>query len=388
MNLLRATFASIHTRRLKKNIKGLLNLAQPGEFFCPIIKAHAYGHGSQIVAQTLNSYSVQNIGVALVEEALEVGSCFDKNIFILGPFDASGAQVILDKKFIPFVKSWHELEALEKAWQHYAEEPPLPVHIKFNTGMNRYGFSPKDAEPVAAKLSSHPRLELQGLCTHFYFAEDGHLPDGHTAQQWSVFLQILKKFSGFKFLSLHCLNSAALKIRTRMQNKTSIWGAKNTPQPQGLRPGLSVYGLDSPLHQWPEPNKKLSFLKPVLKLCTRVVEVRRVGKGAWVSYGGGWRAPKASVIAVLPVGYGDGVFWAREVFCGQRLCPVVGPICMDAMMVDVTSCAPPNHPQIQVGDKVEILGDNLPLDQVAVQTGLNPRVILTSLGARIPRILT
>ena len=438
MNTYRPTEATINLNHLQHNLQALLKLKQSGEFFCPVIKANAYGHGAVAVAQRLEACGVQNVAVSLIEEAVEIRPHFKNNIFILGPFDTAGAHSICEQNFVPIVKSWCELKAIEEAAQKINSHAAMsgarqslgsrqsssasparrhPVHIKFDTGMHRYGFQARDAEVLAQQLSRHPQLELQGLCTHFSCAEDAAQPDGHTAGQLSQFTKLAPYFApmhsaeltshqGPTKLYIHCLNSAALKVRTQTgglcHNKNFVSWA------QGLRPGLSLYGVDSPLASSPkvlsglssklsshtvsntsqalssrQPFKTQNFLKPVLQLYSRIVELRRVPVGDKVSYGGRWQAARPSILAVLPLGYGDGVFWAREVFYRQQLRPIVGAICMDCLMVDVSDC----QPGACVGDRVEIVGDNLPLNQVALQTGLNPRVILTTLGPRVPRVV-
>ena len=434
MNTYRPTEATINLNHLQHNLQALLKLKQPGEFFCPVIKANAYGHGAVAVAQRLEACGVQNVAVSLIEEAVEIRPHFKNNIFILGPFDTAGAHSICEQNFVPIVKSWSELESIDHAARKTegfvkmglpgkAPRSPSgstgrrPVHIKFDTGMHRYGFQICEAEALAKKLHRHPQLELQGVCTHFSCAEDAAQPDGHTAGQLSQFTKLAPYFApmhsaeltshqGPTKLYIHCLNSAALKVRTQTgglcHNKNFVSWA------QGLRPGLSLYGVDSPLASPPkvlsdlssklsshtvsnasqavsscQPFKTQFFLKPVLQLYSRIVELRRVPVGDKVSYGGRWQAARPSILAVLPLGYGDGVFWAREVFYRQQLRPIVGAICMDCLMVDVSDC----QPGACVGDRVEIVGDNLPLNQVALQTGLNPRVILTTLGPRVPRVV-
>jgi alanine racemase len=243
------------------------------------------------------------------------------------------------------------------------------VHIKIDCGMSRLGIDPAQLPAVLDRAAALPELRVGGLCTHFATA-DAIAPDG-TERALSRFRDCLDvaRRRGLGRLRNHAANSAA---------------AARFPDARldAVRPGLAVYGA------MPSPTVALPGLEPALRFSTRIMAIRQIATGTTVSYGAQWRAPRPSLIATLPVGYADGyprhVRSAETLLRGHRA-PVVGAVCMDMMMIDVTDV-----PAATVGDVVTLIGregsDQIGVDNLAAWAGTINYEILCGISKRVPRV--
>lgn len=380
MDLFRKTFAEINLQALENNINWIKDQFPKNSFFCPMVKGNAYGHGDYIIAKSLSGMGVPYLGVCLIEEALWLKRAgIETPLVVFRGFDNEGAKEIIANDFIPIVSQWEQLEYLEKN----IKDKSILIHLKFDTGMNRLGFSERDVKKIFDRLWKNKKLRLKGILTHLYFGEDFLVEEGHSQRQLKAIMEISKIFKCFNPV-LHVFNSAG------------IVGAYLKPQPEfhtfGLRPGLLIYGYAAPMLNHSQP---FDFLKPVMSLKSHVSEIKMISKGQGISYSHTWKASKDSIIAIIPIGYADGVHRVLsnkgEVIVKNFKAPIIGNICMDYLMVDLTEIS-----QIQTvrkNDTVILLGQSedrklfIGAQEVAEKAQTITWEILTSIGIRVPRLV-
>jgi alanine racemase len=248
----------------------------------------------------------------------------------------------------------------------------IDVHVKVDTGMSRLGVSLGDLPRVLARFEDLSALRLAGLCTHFASAD---LPDASVTEQamdgFEVCMEQARRL-GFTELAHHAANSAA-SVRFPRARLSAV------------RPGLALFGA------MPSRHVGVADLEPALRLSTRIMATHEIAVGTPVSYGGLWRAARPSRIATLPVGYADG--YPRHVrdasaLVGGRRVPIVGAVCMDMLMVDVTDVPATDA---GVGSPVTLIGrdgaEEITVDDVAAWAGTLNYEILCGISKRVPRIL-
>ncbi len=328
MEMFRSTFADISLDALATNWFEIKKVAADDRFICPMVKANAYGHGDVQTSLALEKVGVETLGVCLIEEGLLLRSSGVKaEILVFRGFDKRGAEKILEYRMTPVVSTWEQINALESV----ADEI-VKVHLKFNTGMNRIGFNADQAEKLSSYFKKSKKLKLKALLTHFAQGEDAVSVEGFSAQQVKLFLSIMGDFNGHD-IYVHLLNSGGIASLAQVK-KNNLDNHFLLQKKWGFRPGLALYGYQ------PSPQFSEMKLKPVMTLKSVVNNIRSVLPGEPVSYGCTWRAKVSSKIAVVPIGYADGIHrlisnQANALFAGQ-LAPIVGRICMDFLMLDVT----------------------------------------------------
>lgn len=337
-----------------------------------MVKALAYGTDDIRMAKFLNSCGIDILGVSYVEEGVALKRAgVHQAIFSINAAPYEAAKVV--KWEIEVGVSDHQLiAALEQEAALY--EKRVKVHLHINTGMGRFGCRPEEACSLAARIVSSPFLVLEGVMTHFACADDP-LEDEFTLKQVALFDQAVQemKTKGIEARWNHAANSSgALRF--------------HLPQYNMVRLGLAVYGLYAS-----EDARDHLDLRLALSLTSRIVGINICKKGETVSYGRRYQVSRElQKIAVLPIGYFDGLHRhysgkAHVLIHGQEA-PMVGNICMDNMMVDVTDI-----PHIEVGDKVLIFGEDefgyyLSPEDFAASGGSIVHELITCLGPRIPRI--
>ncbi|MGZ3785707.1 MAG: alanine racemase, partial [Bdellovibrio sp.] len=362
MEMYRRTFAEINLDHLAHNIR-VLQTAFSQKFICPMVKANAYGHGDVQIARFLESLGVEHLGVCLIEEGLLLRkSGVTAEILVFRGFDREGAQKIIEHHMTPVVSTWEHIEHLEAV-----ASSAVGIHLKFDTGMNRLGFRPEEAQKLFNRLWQNKKIRVKALLTHLFNGEDADQDQGRSALQLRQLNEISKAFKPFNIFC-HALNSSGIlnlmllqeakdpsenrsddkaknksedKIKTtenKTENTTENRGEQNPLflQNWGIRPGLMIYGYN-PLAA---NDKRSCDLKPVMSLRSHVATYRSVRVGETVSYGGTWKAPRESVVGVVPIGYADGYHrilsnQSKVLFAGQKV-SVIGSVCMDYLMIDVT----------------------------------------------------
>ena len=367
------TWAEVQLNAIEFNYRSLRTLLDDNTKFLGVVKADAYGHGAVPVAIRLQQCGCGYFAVATCAEAVELRqNGISRPILILGYTPPEMAEVLLDGDITQTVPTLEYARELSAAAIRVGKR--MKVHLKADSGMGRLGFlCSKGSSPVVeiAEVLRLPWLYAEGIYTHFSVADTGD--DEYTHGQFMSFTNLadrLEKETGHKFEIRHCANSAAaLKFRAMHMDM--------------VRPGLALYGI------YPQKGVRPVDLKPALSLRTRVVQLMCHKDGDSISYGRTYTASGTRMIAVLPIGYGDGLHRVLsgniEVLIRGRRAPQVGRICMDMCMADVTGI-----PGVQTGDEVTLIGHDgeefMPAEQMAERAGTIPYEILCSLSKRVPRI--
>jgi alanine racemase len=369
---IRPTRAEVDLGALVRNVRTLRSAA-PGIALLAMVKADAYGHGASLVAPALEAEGVELLGVALIEEGLALRLAGVRGeIVVLGGAYEGGWEALVEANLLPAVFREDHLEALAKAARRLGAEPR--AHLKVDTGMARLGALPDEVPPLLARARTLG-VNIEGVMSHFANADLGDAVT--TKEQMGRFEAVLADVdaAGLRPRWRHFANSAAMVALAPARDGTVF---------NLVRPGLALYGV-SPA-AWIVPPRPL---EPVLTWKTAVVHLKTVATGTPVSYGGTWTSRRPTRIATLPVGYADGYprrlsNRAQVLVRGQRA-PVVGRVCMDLCMVDVTDVA-----GAALGDEVVLLGhqglEDVGAAEVAGWLDSIPYEVLCGVGARVPRV--
>jgi alanine racemase len=360
---IRPTRAVVDLEALATNLRAIRAVAPTPEVF-GVIKADAYGHGAVQVARRLAREGVDGLCVALPEEGIELRQAgLRLPVLILGGTYADGAEETLAFGLTPVV---HDLEQIARLHQ-VARGRQVKVHLKVDTGMSRLGVSITDLPRTLWRAKRYPSVVIDGVMSHLAAADAG---EEATIEQLDRFGEALKLVgeAGLQPAKIHMANSAGL-FRFPSTHFDLV------------RPGLALYGVPA------APGCGLG-LEPVMTVVTAIVHMRQLRPGDRVSYGGTFVAQRPTRLAVLPVGYADGLS-PRMANQGAVLihgcrAPVVGAVCMDMCMVDVTDIA-----GAEVGDEVVLLGrqgaEEITATELAAIHGSVPHEVLTSVSRRVPR---
>lgn len=377
----RPTQIEVNLQSIKDNLSYIINSTGQDRWISPMLKTNAYGHGAYEVAKTIKDMGIDSVGVYQVEEALELRSILKhEQILVYNPFGELGAKTIVENNLTPVVTNWSQLEFLEK----YAQKA-LSVHLKFNTGMNRSGFQIVEFEAVADRMKKSKYLKTQGILSHLSCGEDAVDENGVSAQQ-AAKMKSIYQFYGANNVIVHLLNSAGTS------SLIDVLKGKNTDHylmqvPWGLRPGLLIYGYD-PRGKYTESSL---FLKPAMTLQSKLEGIRQVETGGAVSYGQKWVAPRLSWIGLVSIGYADGIHRVASnqsfVLIRGKKIPIVGTICMDLIMLDLTELILDgvSTDDLLKEDVIFFGNQNLTANEWAIFEETIPYEVLTSLSSRIPR---
>jgi alanine racemase len=373
---IRPTVAAVDLAAIQRNLARIRQVVGPAVQIFGVVKADAYGHGAVAVARAIEPLC-SALAVSLVEEGMELRAAgIRAPIVVLGAYYNRHQDAVLSERLTPVVYDLGELERFAAAAGRRGR--PAGIHVKIDTGMSRLGVSVDQLDAALARLRELPMLRLAGLCTHFASA-DG--PDERVTQDaLGLFERCAEKArAAFPELAPQMITHAANSAATVRFPAARL---------HAVRPGLALYGA-MPSRWGSLPDQELG-LEPALRLTTRIMAVHEIPVGATVSYGGLWRAERPSRIATLPVGYADG--YPRHVrgacvLVGGRRVPVVGAVCMDMLMVDVTDV-----PAAGVGATVTLIGrdgaEAITVDDVAAWASTINYEILCGISKRVPRILS
>lgn len=394
----RHTSARINLDSLAHNFHVLRKGLGESQFFCPMIKANAYGHGDIEVALRLEQEGVRTMGVGLVEEGLLLRQMgVQAELLVFGIFEKSGAIEMLRHQLTPVVSVWSQLEDLESASVSVrGVKLPIDVHVKFDTGMHRLGFDWIEARKLYEFFQTKKSIfKVKGILTHLHSGDDAATPSGKSYEQFQKFMEVESIFANLKPIS-HVLNSAGLLNFIKMRKGAAPNSIPGISLNQGARPGLSIYGY-SPL------NEKVNSveLKPVMSLRSHVVRYHQIPIGDGVSYSHTWHSKRKSIIGIVPIGYADGYHRhlsnkGEALFLGERV-PVVGNVCMDFLSLDLTDAfsragvsslsEAQNMPAEVTLFGFDSQNNCLPATELAEKIGTIPWEILTSVGERVPRVM-
>lgn len=361
----RPTRATINLAALKANVRALKERIGPNCQLLAVVKANAYGHGAPLVARAALEAGASRLGVACPDEGAELrGAGIEAPIVVLGYTPAAEAEKAVEHRLTPTINSLEHAQAVSRASLRLGLV--TPVHLKVETGLNRFGLGPEAVMKLARDLESLPSLRLEGAYTHFACADEAD--KRFTWRQFEEFMAVASKL---ELPIRHVANSAAILDLPQMALDM-------------VRAGIALYGL------YPSTAVSRSVaLRPVLALRSRVARVRDLAPAETVSYGRTWEAPVPSRIALVPCGYADGLprilsNRGAVLVRGQRA-PIVGRICMDLTMIDATAVD-----GVSEGDEVVIIGaqgrDSIPAEEVASQAGTISYEVLCSISRRVPRV--
>lgn len=363
--------ARLHRTELEVNLAALthnLNYFQkvlhPPAELCVLLKASAYGSGSLAVARHLADRPIAYLIVAYPDEGIELRrGGIRAPIMVLNAPPAS-FDALLRHQLEPEIYSWEQLRALA---DYVGNRGTCLVHLKVNTGMHRLGFEPEEATAVARYLEGQPQLRVATVFTHLAASEDP-AEDAFTHRQIEQFnraYQSLTAVLGYQ-PRRHVLNSSGI-VRFPQYHFELV------------RLGLGLYGIES-------SGNSHRQLQAVLRLQARVSQVRTLPPGATVGYGRAGRLPEGGRIAVLSIGYADGLPRAAglgrfSVQIRGQAAPIIGQVCMDMCMIDIS-----HIPDVQVGDNALIFGAEWPVERLAQAAGTIVYEIFTNLSERVHRV--
>lgn len=363
--------ALIDLDALEYNIKSIRKKTPEGTGIIGVIKADAYGHGSVEVAQVLLENGADWFAVAVVDEGLNLRKHgINAPILLLGYTPELRFEDVINNGFIQTMYSYEMAEKLSKTAVRLGKT--AVVHIKIDTGMGRIGYRVNDeAADEIVRISKLPGIEVNGMFTHFAASDEAD--KAYTNMQFERFMKMDKmlKDRGLNIPVRHAANSAAIMdIDSMMLNM--------------VRPGIILYGA----YPSEEVVKENLDLRPVMSIKTHVSFVKEVEKGDCISYGRTYTAPDKRKIATIPVGYADGFIraYAKEgkVLIKGKFAPIVGRICMDQFMVDVTDID-----DVKINDEVVLMGtqgeNSITADDIAKALNTINYEVFCTLSKRVPR---
>lgn len=363
------TTVVIRRSALAHNIGWLRKHLPAGTRLMAVVKANAYGHGAALVAPVLQGLGVDALGVAATAEAEELREAgVTLPVYLLSPVLTDEAEAVLESQVICLVQDVEFVHRLSQAAARRGQ--CVEVHLKVDVGLSRFGSAPDQAPQLAKEIDSIPNIRLTGIATHFPCADSA--PE-LTRSQWETFARAAE--------------DASRRLgRTLMRHAVASAGLLAVPEAAAemVRCGVLVYGV-APSGRDPSA----LGLQPALSLHTRVVALRRVRAGTAVGYGGSFVARRETLVATVPVGYGDGYVRAlsnrAQVLLRGRRVPVIGRVCMDQLMIDATDVG------AEVGEVVTLIGtqdeEEITVNEIARWLDTTPHEVTTLLSARVHRVL-
>lgn len=373
------SWVEVNLDAIRHNVQSIKSSIWRSSELMAVVKADAYGHGVRHVVPTLLDAGADRLAVSMLDEAIELRqNGVTAPILVLSYTDPRRADEIVKYHITQTVYSWDLVQAIDAAGARRGEL--VNVHIKVDTGMGRVGYvAGFNTIKAIEEISQLPYIAIEGIYTHFSTAdaEDSTF----VRKQFQTFLSLCQELErmGIYIPIKHCCNSAA----TIRYPEFAL---------DMVRPGLILYG------QLPDNCEDFrSKLQPAIQLKTNVIHTKTVGKGFSISYGRNFITERESRIATVPIGYADGYFRnlsgkAEALVAGYRV-PVVGSICMDACMLDVTDVPV----DVAIGAEVVLIGsqtredgtvETITAEEVAAWAGTISYEVLVVIGKRVPRVYT
>ena len=356
MEIIHETILEVDLNKLANNFNYLKSKLKPDTKIIAVVKAYAYGHGDITIASYLEKLGAHALWVADFEEGTRIRKSGIKIPIIIANPGTKSTQQIIENNLDVVVYNSELLHLYGKL------DKEIRIHIKFDTGMNRYGFDVSEVGELVADLQKYPKLKVQSICSHLA-ASDNSTEDSFTNAQFQVFDKASSSFSkGInQLIDRHILNTNGV---LRFPKK----------EYEMVRLGIGLYGVsnDSNLQQ-------VSTLKSVIS------QVRDIKKGRRVGYDASFLAEEDMIIGVVPFGYADGLnrklSTNNGVIIVQNIaCPIIGKISMDSCMIDLKGTT------AKIGDEVVIFGEENTISSIANKLSTIPYEIFSSLNRRIKRI--
>jgi len=374
----RPTWAEVSLGTLRQNFRAVQRHISPAVAVCAIVKADAYGHGAVECARALEEEGARWFGVTSLDEAIPLREAgINGRVLLMTGFWRGEEEEIIRLGLTPTIWETGQIELFEKAATALGVSKH-PIHLKVDTGMGRLGVAPEDLPRICSALKASSHLVLEGLSTHLASSEV--LDEPSVALQLKSFAETrnLLRNEGFNPPLIHAANTGAVISRPESWNTM-------------VRPGIALYGYYLPFER---AGREVSGsglrlkVKPVLTWKTRILSLRDMRANQALGYGGIYVTKAPARIAVLPVGYADGlnrkISSQGRVIVGEHYAPIVGRISMDLTLADVTGL-----PGVSVGDEVILLGttDGLSVDarEHASLSDTVPYEILCGISKRVPR---
>lgn len=359
------TYVTINQEALRKNILAHRELLRSDVKLMAMVKASSYGAGLQEMVHILDQNQISYFGVAYADEGVQIREAGSQlPIMVMNAEEDSFASCI-ENNLEPAIYDFDQLdEFIKECILHEVEQ--YPIHLKFDTGMHRLGFEHQDIAKLKDVLSTQPEVKVASVYSHL--ADADNLRDKrfteHQLQQFQQVVEVFKQFLSYSF-DAHILNSS---------------GIANYPKHcyTMARIGIGMFGISSNV----QLNRKL---EPVLGWYSKVSQVKLIKPGHSVGYSRTFKATQNTEIATIPVGYADGYSRSLSngkghVFIKGKVCPIVGRVCMDMIMVDVTGL------NVKRGEEVELIGPHLTLEKMAELQQTIPYEVMTSISQRVHRI--
>jgi alanine racemase len=387
--MIRPTVARIDLAAIADNFRQITEYVtreRPSTRVVAVVKANAYGHGASEVARALESAGADLLACADIEEGAALRAAgVRSDILVFGALSVSDLDGLFDCGLTPTISTPGAARAVQSAAARYGRR--LRYHLKIDTGMNRLGFRFDNLRRTLPELLDSPNLELAAIYTHFATADD---PDSALFDQQRVRFE--------RALGEVELNRGARGDRREVNRSANSAGSAVEPYVHAansaallrdsrvwhdrVRPGLLLYGIVPP------PLAATIELRPALSLTSRIVAVKGVRTGEGVGYGAKFTAEQPTTIAIVPAGYADGLdlrlAGRGSVLIRGRRAPIVGSVCMDMLMADVSGL------DVSPGDEVVIIGaqgdERIDVREMAAQIGTIPYEILCRIGSRIERV--
>lgn len=355
----RPTVMEIDRNNFSYNIEQIRKKLNPNTTIMPIIKANAYGTYLNTRLEVVNEFEI--VGLATVDEGMQVRNIgYQKEIFILNQPSISEIDKIIENDLVIGLSSNEFLKEVQK------RNKPIRVHLEIETGMGRTGIAIQQIDSFLKEIQKTNTIKVEGIYTHLSSPD---IDEEYTNKQLEIFQKavetITKQIKDIKY------------IHTSASN-----GIANFPNAQYnlVRPGMILYGYESE-----EGLEEKITLKPVAKLKSKITFLKTVSEGTSISYGRSFKTKKESKIATIPIGYADGLRRSLSnhghvVIAGKKV-PIVGKVCMDSFMADVTDLE-----NVEVGDDVWIWDNEIiTLEEVANHCDTINYEIISTISARVPR---
>ncbi len=371
MNLLHPIWTEINLNNLLNNIEEIKKKSTSSEII-GVVKANAYGHGAVEISKALLSCNVKKLAVANIVEAIELREHdITAPIMLLGISEEFAIDSLLNYDVEPTVSTLHFAEKLNETAK--SRNKNIKIHIALDSGMGRIGFKNniKDIEDIIS-ISKLSNLNIDSIFSHFSTADS--MDKSYSKKQMDIYNSIINK-----------LKERGLTINKRnLSNSAAIIDIPESHY-NYVRPGIIQYGY----YPSNEVNKDDINIKPVLTWKTRIVHIKEVDENEYIGYGKTYKTNRKTIVATLPVGYADG--YSRglsnkgKVIINGKLAPIIGNVCMDQFMVDVTDIE-----NVQTGDEVILLGSDgnvkFDADDMADIINTISYEVLCLIGRRAPRV--
>lgn len=358
---------------VRANLRELRKLLPQATEVIAMVKGNAYGHGAVPISRCVSEAGATHLGVAFISEGITLREAgIEMPLLVLGSFVPEECEAILDHRLTPAVSDMRQGKALSRAASERGAT--VSLHVKIDTGMGRLGIDYKKAPYFIRNLERLPGLRVEGIYTHLATADEADPSFSHLQlRRFASVTRALERESLFVPFR-HAANSAGC---LNFPDQTSF---------NAIRPGLVLYGL----YPSDETRRTIS-LSRALSFRSRVVQVKSVPRGTFISYGRTYRTPQVSWIATVSVGYADGYprslgNKAQVLIRGKRY-PVVGNVTMDHIMVDLDQDG-----MIQPGERVTLIGkdgsEEITAEELADLSGTIHYEVTTRIGPRVPRFYT